>query len=303
MHEIHRLDRPGDLGLAALADDQHGIVDYADLCRLGLGRGAIQHRSRVGRLHRMYRGVYAVGRKTVSRKGQWLAGARACGAEAVLSHRSAAALWDLLRDSRAAIDVTVPGRTRRGSGDLVVHNVRRLHRDDRERRDNIPVTSVARTLLDVAEVVPLHLLLRAIDEAERRRLFDLRAIDELCGRSNGRHGVRALNEAIRRYRPMAPLTRSELERLFVEICDHARLPRPAMNLFVAGCEVDAAWLDQGVIVEVDGYEFHRTRAAFEDDRRRDAALQREGLRVLRVTHRRLTHDPAGVAADLRALLA
>jgi hypothetical protein len=302
MHDIHEFDRPADLGLAALADEQHGIVDYDDLVGFGLGRGAIHHRSRTGRLHRLYRGVYAVGRKTVSRKGRWLAAVRACGPEAVLSHRSAAALWGLLPDARAAIDVTVPGRTRRGSGEIVVHNVRRLHGDDRCRRENIPVTSLARTLLDLAGVVPPSRLARAIDAAERLRLFDLRAVDELCERSRGRRGLRALNEAIRRHRPTAPLTRSELERRFVALCDQAGIPRPAMNLFVAGYEVDAAWLDDGLAVEVDSFEFHRTRAAFEADRRRDAALQRAGVRVLRVTDGRLNDDPAGVADDLCALL-
>ena len=183
-----------------------------------------------------------------------------------------------------------------------VHNVRRLHPDDRGILDRIPVTSVARTLIDIAEVVPPRQLARAIDEAERLGFFDLRAV-ELCKRSNGRRGVRALKEAIRRYRPAAPVTRSGLERRLVEICDAAGLPCPAMNLFVAGYEVDAAWLEHGLVVEVDGYEFHRTRAAFEADRRRDAALQREGLRVLRLTDHRLEHDASGIAADLRALLA
>ena len=98
------------------------------------------------------------------------------------------------------------------------------------------------------------------------------------------------------------MTRSELERIFVEVCDGARLPRPAMNLFVAGYEVDAAWLEEGVVVEVDSFEFHRTRAAFEADRRRDAALQRQGLRVMRVTDRRLREERAGVVDDLKALL-
>ena len=278
------------------------MVDYGDLLRLGYGPGAIQHRARTGRLHRLYRGVYAVGRKSVSREGRWLAAVRACGPDAALSHLSAAALWELLRDARDTIDVTVPGRTRRGPGDLTVHNVRRLHDDDRGCIDHIPVTSVARTLLDIAERVPPRRLARAVDEAERLFLFDLRAIDALCQRSTGRRGVRLLREAIERYHPMAPITRSELERLFVELCDRAHLPRPAMNLFVAGHEVDAAWLDRGLAVEVDSFEFHRTRAAFEADRRRDTALQREGFRVLRVTDGRLKQDPAGVAADIRALL-
>ena len=198
--------------------------------------------------------------------------------------------------------MTVAGRRAGGAG-LVVHNVRRLHADDRACCEAIPVTSLARTLLDLAALVPPRRLARAIDAAERLRLFDLREIEELCRRSNGRCGVRALREAVRAYRPTAPVTRSDLERLFVELCDHAHLPRPGMNLFVAGCEVDAAWLDRRVIVEVDGYEYHRTRAAFEADRTRDAALLRAGYRVLRVTDRRLERDAAGIAADLRALLA
>jgi len=246
--------------------------------------------------------VYAVGRKKVPREGRWQAAVLACGPGAVLSHRSAAALWGLLRDSPATVDVTVPGRGRAGSGDIVVHNVRHLHRDDRRRRDHIPLTSVPRTLLDLAEVVPPRQLARAIDEAERLRLFDLRMLDELCKRSRGRRGLRPLAQALSRYRPMAPLTRSDLERLFFEMCEGAGLPQPAMNLSVLGHEVDASWLDQKVVVEVDSYEFHRTRAAFETDRIRDAALQCEGFRVLRVTDRRLKGDPNGVAKNLRTLL-
>jgi hypothetical protein len=231
-----------------------------------------------------------------------MAAVLACGPGAVLSHLSAAALWGLLRDNRVKIDVTVPGRSRRGSGDLVVHRVRRLHSDDRRRRAEIPVTSVAHTLLDIAETAAARRLARAIDEAERRGLFDLHAVDELCARSPGRRGVKPLRRAIAGYRPSPSLTRSDLERAFVDICDSAGLPRPAMNLFVAGHEVDAVWCDRRLAVEVDSYEFHRTRAAFEADRARDAALQRERYRVLRVTDHRLQDDRAGIAADLRALL-
>jgi hypothetical protein len=264
MDDMHALNRPpDDLALSSLADQQHGIVDYADLVGLGLGRGAIKHRAHVGRLHRLYRGVYAVGRRNVSREGHWLAAVRACGPNALLSHRSAAALWGVLRDSRAAIDVTVLGCARRGSGGITVHRARRLEPDDRVCRDHIPATSLARTLLDLAAVAPTRQLARAIDEAERLRLFDLRAIDELLERSNGRRGVRALRQAIDRYRAGAPVTRSELERRFFRLCDDAGIPRPAMNLFVAGYEVDAAWLEHRLVVEVDSFEFHRTRAAFE----------------------------------------
>lgn len=231
-----------------------------------------------------------------------MAAVLACGPDAILSHRSAAALWGLLADRRAVIDVTIPGRTKRGSRGIVVHNVRRLHPSDRRRREHIPVTSPARTLLDLAEATTPRQLARAIDEAERLGLFDLRAIDELCARATGRRGTRRLRETIRGYRPSPPTTRSLLERRFAEICADAGLPRPAMNLWVAGYEVDAIWLDRRLVVELDSFEFHRTRAAFEADRLRDAAMQREGLRSLRVSARRLEEDPAGVTSDIRALL-
>ena len=300
--DIERLDVAPDLKVAALAARQHGVVEFGQLRRLGLGPGAIRHRAQTGRLHRLHRGVYAVGRASVPREGLWTAAVLACGPDAVLSHRSAAAHWGLLPDARAWIDVTVSGRRRASSGHIAVHNVRRLHADDRAEQDGVPVTSVARTLLDLAEVVSPRRLARAVGEAERLGSFDLREVQALCERSRGCRGVGRLTEAVRRYEPAAPFTRSGLERRLAELCERARLPRPAMNLYVAGHEVDAAWLDRGLVVEVDSFEFHRTRAAFEADRRRDAALQREGLRVLRVSDRRLDEDPAGVADDLRALL-
>ena len=299
---IQPSDPPRQLDVAALAETQHGVVSFDQLRELGVGRGAIKYWVRSGRLYPMYRGVYAVGRRTLTREGHWMAAVLACGPGAVLSHLSAAALWGLLRDNRAKVDVTVPGRTHRSTGDIVVHNVRRLHEDDRDRRDGIPVTSIARTLFDLGEAVPARRQTRAIDEADRLGLFDLREVEAVCERSFGRRGLRPMREALRTYRPMAPVTRSELERLFVELCDAAGLPRPAMNLVVAGHEVDASWLDHRLLVEVDSFEFHQGRAAFEADRRRDAGYQREGFRVLRVTDRRLKDDRAGVVADLRALL-
>lgn len=301
VNEIHRSERPRELDLVALAERQHGVVARDQLRELGFGPGAIQYRLDTGRLHRIHPGVYAVGRPSLTREGHWMAAVLAGGPGALLSHLSAAALWGLLRDHRRKIDVTAPGRRRHSRGELVVHNVRRLHADDGDRLEGIRLTSVARTLLDLAEVVSPRRLARAIDEAERLGLFDLRAVDELCARSRGRRGLRALRRAIAGYRPMPAFTRSELERRFVEICDRAGLRRPAMNLFVAGYEVDAIWPDRNLAVEVDSYEFHRTRAAFEADRARDAALQRQGIRVLRVIDRRLVEDPGGVAVDLRAL--
>jgi hypothetical protein len=228
-----------------------------------------------------------------------MAAVLACGPDALLSHRSAAVLLDLLQITETRIDVSVVDnrRSRRG---IAIHRVR-LHRQDRTERSGIPVTSVARTLLDLAGVVRLRLLERAVDQAERMQVFDLRAIERLKERNPRRHGLAALNQVLAYYMGPAP-TRSELERLFLGRCRKANLPPPAVNSFIAGLEVDFAWQGHRVVVELDGYRYHGTRRAFERDRLRDSALQIAGYRVLRVTYRRLEREPAQVVSDLRALL-
>jgi very-short-patch-repair endonuclease len=162
------------------------------------------------------------------------------------------------------------------------------------------VTTVARTLLDLAEAAP-EKLDRALEEAERRGLFDMRDVEALIVRRRGRHGVRVLEQALGAYRDR-PFTRSELERQFGDLCREAGLAPPAFNAWVAGHEVDALWRDQRLVVELDGHAFHRTRAAFERDRLRDADLQLAGYRVVRITHRRLTRYPGAVVTSVRRLL-
>ena len=229
-----------------------------------------------------------------------MAAALACGESALLSHASAAQLWGLLSSSTHRIDVTT-GRPPEGHPGIVLHRSRRIHAEDRASPEGIPVTSVARTLLDLAETVPRRRLDRALEQSERLGLFDLRAVERLIARSRGRHGLRPLTAALRDYRPPA-FTRSELERRFLQLCADAGLPRPAANLFIAGAEVDMSWPDHRLAVELDGHDSHRTRAAFERDRVRDAALQLAGYRVLRVTHRRLEAEPTEVIGALLRLL-
>jgi hypothetical protein len=167
--------------------------------------------------------------------------------------------------------------------------------------EGIPVTSVARTLLDLAEVVDLQRLERAFEEADRLRLLDLRAIDDTISRNPGRHGLKTLRALLHSVHPVTE-TRSELERRFVAFCRDAGLPPPSVNAIVEGFEVDAIWTDRRLVIELDSYEFHHTRAAFERDRARDAALQLAGYRVLRLTWRRLSEEPEAVAATIRRLL-
>lgn len=302
-HHIGASGRPRDHAVAAIAARQHGVIAWRQLVELGFGRGAIRHRLATGRLHRVHLGVYAVGHPHIAGHGRWMAAVLACGDGALLSHRSAAALWGFASAAGSRVHVAATGRSRRGQPGIALHQVRRLHPDDRAVRDAIPVTAVARTLLDLAEVVGPRQLQRAFEEAERLRLLDVRAISWLLERSPGRHGLRSLGALLSHHCGPLPETRSELERSFVNLCGDAGLPLPSVNVKVADLEVDAVWPDRRLVVELDGYAFHRTRAAFERDRARDAELQLAGYRVLRVTARRLVDEPTAVAETIRLLLA
>jgi Transcriptional regulator, AbiEi antitoxin/Protein of unknown function (DUF559) len=300
VHHIDDLDSPGDRPIAELAARQHGVVARRQLIELGFGRGAIDRRRYAGRLHRVHRGVYAVGHPRLVGRGRWIAAVLACGSEALLSHRSAAALWGLRPNIGSVVDVTA-GRSHAGERGIRVHRVRALDPEDRATRDGIPVTTVPRTLLDLGETVSPTQLQRAFEEAERLGLLDMRAIERLRDRSRGRRGLRSLLALLDAHRGPPPMTRSELERRFLDLCRDAGLPPPIVNATAAGMEVDMLWPRQRLVVELDGHAFHRTRAAFERDRVRDAALQRAGHRVLRVTDRRLSAEPAAVIETVESL--
>jgi very-short-patch-repair endonuclease len=299
-HEMHSDRRSRHEALADLARRQHGIVDDPDLFRLGFGHGAIQHQLKLARLHRLYPGVYAVGHTRLTLEARWLAAVRACGESATLSHRTGATSWDVMRAIGGAIHVTVVG-SRRPKPGIVLHQVRSLDPRDRTVRDGIPVTSLARTFLDLAETESGQVLRRAWDEAERQQLLDVRAVRQLCERSTGRRGLKPLL-ALLTDATEAPHTRRELEALFFELCRAERLPLPACNVLVHGYEVDAFWAAHRLIVELDSWEFHRGRRAFERDRERDAVLQAAGYRIIRITWRKLTQQRQEVAALIRALM-
>ncbi|MGI8804730.1 MAG: type IV toxin-antitoxin system AbiEi family antitoxin domain-containing protein [Thermoleophilaceae bacterium] len=258
--------------LAELATCQRGVIAYRQLASLGFAAGAIQRRVRAGRLKPLHKGVYAVGHRSLTLHGHWMAAVLACGPGAMLSHRDAAELWGLRESAAAAIDVTAIGRSRHSQPGIRVHRPRSLHPEDRTIRDGIPVTSLARTLLDLAEVLNPRQLDHAVEEAERRRLLDLRAIERLLRRSRGHRGVRPLRKALAGQLPGLG-ARSELERRFVDLCRDGGLPLPALNTSVERFTVDALWPKERLVVELDSYAFHRTRKAFEGDRERDAVLQ------------------------------
>lgn len=286
--------------LAALAERQHGVVSRCQLTALGIGDGAIKARLRLGQLHGIHRGVYSVGHQCVAVRSVWLAAVLACGEGAVLSHRSAAALWGLMRPRRSPVEVT--SRHGRSGRDGILLHHSRVAEDERAVEARIPVTSVPRTLLDLAEVVDGQRLQGAFEEADRLKLLRMPALERVCARAGRRKGLVALRRLIADAR--APVTtRSPLEDRFAVFCDKHNLPTPVHNVDVLGHEADAYWPSHRLVVELDSFSFHRHRAAFEHDRARDAAMQAAGYRVIRLTHRQLDTEAPRIATQLRKLLA
>jgi very-short-patch-repair endonuclease len=227
-----------------------------------------------------------------------MAAVLAAGPGAVLSHASAAALWEIRPSAAARIDVSV--RTSGGRGKrpgLCIHRAPTLRTEEITEHQGIRVTTPARTLLDLASSLPRRALERALDEAEIRELFDLRALNAIITAHAGERGAAALRRALDLDGDPAP-TKSELEERMLALCEDHGLPRPRVNADVVGLEVDFVFADQRLAVEADSWSYHRTRRAFERDRERDAILARAGYRTLRFTHRQMTSDAAGVAAAI-----
>jgi very-short-patch-repair endonuclease len=265
----------------ALGARQYGVVSHAQLADLGFGNAAIQRRTHNERLHRLHRGVYAVGHPGLTLRGRELAAVFACGPRAVLSHRSAGRLWGLLRTGSGGIEVTGP-RSRQPRPGLTVHTSRCLTAEDRAVMEAIPVTSVARTLVDLAEVLTDQWLARAVHEAEVRKLFNLSAVEEALERVPGRRGRGRLLRVLAAYRPEDHELESTAERRFRVLCQRHGLPEPQPQL-IEGHRVDFYWPKARLAIEVDGAAFHHTRRAFHADRARDRALAALGIQVLRVT--------------------
>lgn len=294
-----------DLRIWRLARAQHGVGSGAQLAELGLTRSAIGHRIRTGRLWRVHVGVFAVGRPELTPEGRWSAAVLACGPGAALSHSSAAALWEILDVRRGARpEVSVPTQAgRRGSRAVILHRALSLRPADVTIRRGIPVTSLERTLLDLARVPGDRRLKRALREAERVHRLDLeRFASSLVDvvRSTAHTRLRRLLE---RYLPAASSTESELEALFVELCAEHGLPLPRTQVPVGPHRIDFLWPDSGLAVETDGFGYHRGTVAFSEDRARDRALKAAGLEVLRFTWADVTGEPARTAAEIHDALA
>ena len=291
-----------DAAIAVIAARQHGVISWLQLLDVGLRPGAIAHRCRTGLLHRLYRGVFAVGYRPLTREGQWMAAVLAYGRRGVLSHTSALALWDLRPSNARLIDVTVGTRNGlAGRTGVRLHRCGTLTPEETTTHRSIRITSVARTLLDVAAALQPHALARAVERAEILELFDLRAIDRTLELHPRHTGARKLAAAVARFRE-DDITRSDLEAMVLGLCEANGLPRPLVNHIVHDEEVDFLWPARRLIAEADGRRTHLTRAAFERDRAKDAKLTIAGYRVVRFTYRQILHDRRSVAATLGALL-
>ena len=286
-----------DRAIGRLADRQHGVVATWQLLALGLTQDDIDYRARVGRLHRIHRGVYSVGYRTLTPKGHRMAAVLAYGPDAVLSHRSAAAHWEI-GPGFWKIEVSTPRSMRSRKGTRVHQAI--LHPEDITIHDGIPITSVARMILDLAAQLNDDRLTRLIEDADRKELFDLKALDRAIARRPTRAGIRRLKAVLSTYRGPAD-TRSKLERDFRALIVKAGLPEPQYNVLLAGLTVDVYWPQWKLVVELDGKPYHTDPSAFETDRIRDATLQKIDIRVLRVTGNRLEQDWRGVLADILAL--
>ena len=300
--EGERRFSPGtwDKIVARLAERQHGVVAARQLAAIGLSRNAVSARAQAGRLHRVHRGVYAVGHPVLTVNGRRMAAVLAAGPGAALSHASAAALWEIRPTSATRIDVSVrsaAGRARRPG--LRIHRAARLRDDEITVQQGMTVTTVARTLFDLASSMPGRVLERALDEAEIKQLYDLASLDAVARAHAGERGARHLQRALDEDGDPT-LTDSELEELMLALCREQQLAQPTPQAWVAGLRVDFLFAASRLVVETDGYRYHRTRRAFERDRERDAILARAGYRTLRFTHRQLTRRPAEVAATIRS---
>jgi very-short-patch-repair endonuclease len=295
-----------DKRLWDLCRSQDGAVSREDLTAAGLSSDGIAHRVGTGRLWPWFGGgqAFAVGRPELSRRGVWRAALFSAGPDAVLSHFSAAALWELRHEGGdAPPHVSVPTQ----SGRLTPRGIR-LHRaatlgpEDVTVCSGLPATTLRRTLLDLTLVVAAAQLRALVREAEYRHALDLaelrRSLD-VPGRSP-RHG--RLRRTLDAWVPGIALTETELEARFMELCARRRLPLPEPQVRRGARRPDFVWRDLCLIVEVDGYEAHRGRVAFQEDRARDRALQAEGYDVLRFTWAEVVGQRAMVARELKAAL-
>ena len=281
-----------------LAERQHGVVARRQLLALGFNAREIEHRVARGRLHPVMRGVYAVGWPRLTREQHWMASVLACGEGAVLSHRSAAALWGIGMERGDRVDVSVCRRTRLRRPGIRVRSRTGLADADITSRNRIPVTGVVRTLVDIAADLSFTAIERSVNDADKFDLIDPETLRAALDDYEGESGVRPLRAILdsRTFR----LSDSNLEIIFRAIAEKADLPLPLTKQVINGFEVDFYWPEYGLVIETDGLRYHRTPSAQARDARRDRTHTLAGMTPLRFTHYEVKHEAPKVARTLKS---
>ena len=276
-----------DHAIARFAAAQGGVVSHEQLVSAGLSRQAIERGVRAGRLHRRHRGVYAVGHAALGPDGRWWAAVLALGDTSFVSHHSAADAFGMRKSASGLVHVTVRGRSgRKKHAGIRVHRPLELRGDEVTSLRGLPITTPARTLLDLTE---------------RQQLVDFAELHALLARYPRRPGTRSLKGQLARYRGPVD-ARSELERLVYQLCDAHGLPLPNVNCSIEGSVRDFYWAQCRLVVEADSYAWHRSPSALNADRERDVELTLAGYRVLRFTYEQVTERPAWVVASILTAL-
>jgi very-short-patch-repair endonuclease len=298
------VDVTGEAGLGVLATAQQGVAHRRQLRALGFSSGAIAHRVRAGRLHGYLPSVFAVGHRALPVHGPEVAALLHTGDNAVLSHRTAAALWGFGHTSATRLEVTVIGRHVRELPRLRVYRVSAVDLRDVRMLHGLPVTAPARTMIDFAAEASIDEVIAALAEARVRRLVTDAELEAAMRRAPLRTGVARVRSALADELGLGRQhTRNDAERRLLALIAQAGLPPPIANARVLGMEVDLLWPTERVVVEFDGWAAHGHPAAFERDRRRGQVLSAAGYTVFRVTWRQLTEEPVAVAVRLAHTLA
>jgi very-short-patch-repair endonuclease len=288
--------------IASVANLQRGRISRAQLLAAGISHGTVARMIARGELHREHPGVYAVGHLADMPLAREAAALLSCGEDAVLGYRSAAYPWGLLAQPAVPVEVIARHRQTRSRRGVTVHRSRTLLPRDATIRNGLPVTSCARTLLDLAAVMSPRQLEKAVDSALLNHLVTLAQLQDVLDRSIGRRGAHTLKRIAEREGPAAP-THEGAEERFLAVVRQSGLPQPEVNARIHGYEVDFLWRAQRVALEIDSWDFHRTRNAFERDRLKGARLSAGGLNVVRATGRQINDEPVAVVVRIAQTLA
>jgi very-short-patch-repair endonuclease len=291
MHEVER-------AIARIGARQDNVISREQLLGAGLGRGAIAHRVATGAWQRLYKNVYLLGPAAPSLMARARAAVLACGADAVVSHRSAAEMFGLLPESGGEAHVTVAGRNVAPRAGVRRHRIGAFRPGEVTKMRGIPLTSVARTICDMAAIEAAKEVEQAWQEALYRRIVTDRQMLAVLNREPRRKGAPVIRSLIEDPR----MTRSERERALLKLIAQAQLPKPVTNVNLHGYLVDVYWPEQGLVLEFDGRHAHGHRSAFDRDRKRDQVMLAHGLRAMRVTDRHLAYEPVALVARIAQAL-